>query len=46
MFAKNETGVTERQIGFIFFANTLAIVLAQLPFSKLLEGRRRCRRSR
>ena len=41
MFAKNETGVTERQIGFIFFVNTLAIVLAQLPFSKLLEGRRR-----
>ena len=31
VFAKNETGVTERQIGFIFFVNTLAIVLAQLP---------------
>lgn len=41
VFAKNEAGVTERQIGFIFFANTLAIVLAQLPLSKILEGRRR-----
>ena len=41
VFAKNEAGVTERQIGFIFFANTLAIVIAQLPLSKLLEGRRR-----
>jgi MFS family permease len=41
VFAKNEAGVTERQIGFIFFANTLAIVLAQLPLTKILEGRRR-----
>ncbi len=41
VFAKNEAGVTERQIGFIFFANTLAIVIAQLPLSKLLEGKRR-----
>jgi MFS family permease len=41
VFAKNEAGVTERQIGFIFFVNTLAIVLAQLPLTKILEGRRR-----
>lgn len=41
VFAKNEAGVTERQIGFIFFVNTLAIVLAQLPLTKVLEGRRR-----
>jgi MFS family permease len=41
VFAKNETGVTERQIGFIFFVNTIAIVIAQLPVAKLLEGRRR-----
>ncbi len=41
VFAKNEAGVTERQIGFIFFANTLAIVIAQLPLTKVLEGRRR-----
>ena len=43
VFAKNEAGVTEREIGLIFFANTLVIVLAQLPVSKLLEGRRRMR---
>ena len=41
VFAKNETGISERQIGLIFFANTLAIVIAQLPFVKVLEGRRR-----
>jgi MFS family permease len=41
VFAKNQAGVTERQIGFIFFVNTLAIVLAQLPITKVLEGRRR-----
>jgi MFS family permease len=43
VFAKNEAGVTEKAIGIIFFANTLVIVLAQLPVSKLLEGRRRMR---
>jgi MFS family permease len=41
VFAKNQAGVTERQIGFIFFVNTLAIVLAQFPLTKVLEGRRR-----
>jgi MFS family permease len=41
VFAKNQAGVTERQIGFIFFVNTLAIVLAQFPLTKILEGRRR-----
>jgi MFS family permease len=41
VFAKNEAGITERQIGLIFFANTLAIVVAQLPLVKVLEGRRR-----
>ena len=41
VFGKNEAGITERQIGLIFFVNTLAIVLVQLPFVKLLEGRRR-----
>jgi MFS family permease len=43
VFAKNEAGVTEKAIGIIFFANTLVIVLGQLPVSKLLEGRRRMR---
>ena len=46
VYAKNEAGVSERRIGVIFFVNTVAIVLAQLPLVKLLEGRRRMRRSR
>src|SRR3954462_1247764 len=40
-FAKNYAGVDESWIGFIWLANTLLIVLAQLPVSKALEGRRR-----
>lgn len=40
-FAKNEAGVSERQIGVIFLVNTLIIVFAQLPIARLLEGRRR-----
>ena len=43
VYAKNEAGVSERAIGVIFFVNTLAIVLGQLPLVKLLEGRRRMR---
>jgi MFS family permease len=41
VFAKNEAGVSETAIGLVFLANTLAIVLAQLPVAKALEGRRR-----
>ena len=41
VFAKNEAGVSEKFIGVIFFVNTIAIVLAQLPLAKVLEGRRR-----
>src|ERR1700694_1211611 len=41
VFAKNQAGVTAREIGFIFLVNTLAIVLAQFPLTKVLEGRRR-----
>jgi MFS family permease len=40
-YAKNHAGVSERGIGWIFLANTLLIVLAQLPVARLLEGRRR-----
>lgn len=43
VFAKNEAGVSETAIGIVFFVNTLVIVLAQLPVSKALEGRRRMR---
>ena len=43
VYAKNEAGVTEKAIGVIFFVNTIAIVVGQLPLVKLLEGRRRMR---
>src|SRR5262249_60770292 len=42
-FARDQAGLSERQIGTIFFVNTLAIVLAQLPVSRWIEGRRRMR---
>jgi predicted MFS family arabinose efflux permease len=40
-FAKNEAHVSERGIGVIFLVNTLAVVVAQLPIARALEGRRR-----
>ncbi len=40
-FAKNDAGVNEQQIGFIWAVNSLAIVFFQLPVAKLVEGRRR-----
>ncbi len=40
-FAKNYADVSERWVGFIWLANTLLIVLIQLPVAKALEGRRR-----
>jgi MFS family permease len=40
-FAKNEAGVSERGIGWLFFINTIVIVLLQLPTTRLAEGRRR-----
>ena len=40
-FAKNEAGVSERGIGWLFFINTLVVVLLQLPTTRLLGGRRR-----
>jgi MFS family permease len=42
-FARDQAGLSERQIGAFFFVNTLAIVLAQLPISRWIEGRRRMR---
>jgi MFS family permease len=41
VYAKNHAGVAERWIGFVWFANTMLIVLAQMPITKWLEGRRR-----
>jgi MFS family permease len=40
-FAKNVAHVSERGIGLCFLANTLVIVVAQMPVAKWLEGRRR-----
>ena len=42
-FAKNYAGVSERWVGTMWLANTVLIVLIQLPVSKALEGRRRMR---
>lgn len=41
VFAKSDAGVSETVVGLIFVANAIAIVLLQLPLSRLLEGRRR-----
>ena len=43
VFAHDESGLSERQIGAIFFVNTVVIVIAQLPLSRWIEGRRRMR---
>jgi MFS family permease len=40
-YVKHHAGMTTRQIGLVFLANTLFIGLAQLPITQLLEGRRR-----
>ncbi|HVU77906.1 MAG TPA: MFS transporter [Gaiellaceae bacterium] len=40
-FAKNTAHVSEKGIGLCFLANTLVIVVAQLPVAKWLEGKRR-----
>ena len=42
-FAKNEAGVSERGIGWLFFINTIVIVLLQLPTTRLAEGGGACR---
>jgi len=41
VYAKNHAAVSERQIGLVFFVNTVVIVLLQLPVAKLSQGRRR-----
>lgn len=41
IYAKNEAGLTETQIGLLFFVNTVVIVLAQLPIARLARGHRR-----
>jgi MFS family permease len=43
VYAKNEAGLSELQIGALFFVNTAVIVAAQLPIARLARGRRRMR---
>ena len=43
VFAHDQSGLSERQIGAIFFVNTAVIVIAQLPLTRWIEGRRRMR---
>jgi MFS family permease len=43
VYAKNEAAVSETAIGLIFFVNTLVIVVAQLPITRLTAGYRRMR---
>jgi MFS family permease len=42
-FARDHGHISEREIGLIFGFNTAVIVLAQLPISHWIEGRRRMR---
>jgi MFS family permease len=42
-FARDQSQLSERQIGLVFAVNTGVIVLAQLPLSRFMEGRRRMR---
>jgi MFS family permease len=41
VFAKNQAAVSEGAIGLVFLINSLVIVVAQLPLTRLVEGRRR-----
>ena len=40
-YAKNEVGIAETGIGQLFFINTLAVVILQLPVARIAQGRRR-----
>jgi MFS family permease len=42
-FASDHGQISERQIGIVFAFNTAVIVIAQLPLSRWLEGKRRMR---
>ena len=42
-YVNQHAAVSEAGIGVIFFVNTVAIVIAQLPVAKATEGRRRLR---
>ncbi len=42
-FARDHGHISEREIGLVFAVNTGAIVIAQLPLSRWIEGKRRMR---
>jgi MFS family permease len=42
-FAKNVTGISEKEVGIVFALDALAVALFQLPVVKLSEGRSRMR---
>jgi MFS family permease len=42
-YAKNEVSIGESGIGQLFFVNTIAVVLLQLPIARLAQGHRRMR---
>jgi MFS family permease len=42
-FAKNVTGISEREVGIVFALDAVGIVVFQLPVVKLAEGRSRMR---
>jgi MFS family permease len=42
-FARDQSHISEREIGAIFFVNTALIVIVPLPISRAIEGRRRTR---
>ena len=41
VYAKNEAGLSENEIGLLFFLNTVVIVVAQLPIASRVRGHRR-----
>jgi MFS family permease len=41
VYVRSQLGVGPRLIGLLVFANALTVVLAQIPVTKLAEGRRR-----
>lgn len=41
VYAKNEAGLDELTIGFLFLVNTAVILVAQLPIASFARGRRR-----
>lgn len=43
LYATKDAGLSETQIGLLFFVNTLIIVFLQLPIAHLSRGRRRMR---